>query len=205
MTGARGRILRLSAAVLFALAAIVSFIPASTAAPGKAQVDAAKARLAELQRSTDVLVELYDQAKLQLDETRAQLADLRKTKAEADAAAKKALADLQDRAVSAYTGMGSQLDAILDASSFADFTDRIQYMGALAQSDEDLATAADAASAQAQWAADELARTVADETRQRDALRQKIDAIKEAAAEQLALYQKLNKDYQAALAAQRAA
>ena len=205
MTGARGRILRLSMAAVFALAAVVSSVPTSTAAPSKAQVEAAKAKLAELNHRTDLLVEQYDQARLALEQTRSRLADLRKTKAEADAAAKQAMADLQERAVSAFTGMGSQLDAILDASSFADFTDRLQYMGALAQGDEDLAAKAEAAGAQARWAAEELTKTADDETRQRDALVAKIADIKDAAAEQQALFEKLDKDYQAALAAQRAA
>ena len=205
MAGRRVRILRLLTAVVFVLAAAVSSASISAAAPGKAQVEAAKAKLAELNHQTEVLVEQYDQARLELEQTRARLADLRKTKAEADAAAKQALADLQRRAVSAYTGVGSQLDAILDASSFADFTDRIQYMGALAQSDEDLAAKADTASAQAEWAASELTKTLDEETNQRDALQAKIAEIKDAAAEQQALFEKLNKDYQAALAAQRAA
>jgi cell wall-associated NlpC family hydrolase len=205
MIGTRRRIVRLFTAAVLVLVAVVSSIPASIASPSKSEVEAAQAKLAELNQKTELLVEQYNQAKLALEQTRARLADLRQTKADADAAATKALADLERRAVSAYTGMGSELDAILDASTFADFTDRIQYMGALAETDEDLAAAADAASAQAQWAAQEVSKAVADEVRQRDALQGRINDIREAAKEQQALYEKLNKSYHEALAAQRAA
>ncbi|HEV8564078.1 MAG TPA: NlpC/P60 family protein [Actinomycetota bacterium] len=205
MTGTRRRILRLTTAAVFVLVAVVSSLPASVAAPSKSDVEAAKAKLAELNRTTGLLVEEYNQAKLALEQTRARLADLRQTKADADAAKTKALADLERRAVSAYTGMGSELDAILGASTFADFTDRIQYMGALAETDEDLAAAADAASEQARWAAAEVSKTLAEEVRQRDALQTKITAIRDAVSEQQALYEKLNKDYHDALAARRAA
>jgi cell wall-associated NlpC family hydrolase len=205
MIGRRRRIVRLSAAAVLVFAAVVSSVPASVASPSKAQVDAAQAKLAELRLRTDQLVEQFNQAKLALEQTRTRLADLRQTKADADAAATKALADLERRAVSAYTGMGSELDAILGASNFADFTDRIQYMGALAQTDEDLAATADAASEQAQWAAAEVSKTVAEELRQREALQNKIGEIKSAVGEQQALYERLNKDYRDALAAERAA
>ena len=205
MTGARRRILRLCTAAVFVLVAVVSSVPASVAAPSKSQVQAAQAKLAELNHKTEVLVEEYNQARLALEQTRARLADLRQTKADADVAKTRALADLERRAVSAYTGMGSELDAILGASSFADFTDRIQYMGALAETDEDLAASADAASEQAQWAAEEVTKTVGEELQQRDALQDKISAIRDAATEQHALYEKLNKDYRDALAAERAA
>jgi cell wall-associated NlpC family hydrolase len=205
MTGVRRPIVRLLAAAVLVLAAVVSFVPASVAAPSKSQVDAAMVKLSELRQKTDLLVEEYNQSKLALEQTRSRLAELRQTKAAADTAKTRALADLERRAVSAYTGMGSELDAILGASSFADFTDRIQYMGALAETDEDLAAAADAASSEAQWAADEVSKAVQDELNQRDALQGKITDIRDAVAEQQTIYEKLNKDYRDALAAEAAA
>jgi cell wall-associated NlpC family hydrolase len=78
-------------------------------------------------------------------------------------------------------------------------------MGALAETDEDLAVAADAASERAAWAADEVSRALADEVRQRDALSDKVAEIRDAAAEQLTRYQQINQSYQDALAAERAA
>ncbi|HEY7400917.1 MAG TPA: NlpC/P60 family protein [Actinomycetota bacterium] len=205
MTGRGRRIERLVAAAVFVLLIAVSFVPASFAAPSKSQVEAAKAKLAELRQRTDLLVEQYNQAKLALDQTRQRLADLRQTKADADAEAAKAMADLERRAVSAYTGMGSELDAILGATTFADFSDRIQYVGALAETDEDLAATADAAGERARWAAAEVAKALADQKSQQEALQAKIGEIKQAAADQLATYSRLNDSYQTALAAERAA
>jgi len=205
MSGRRGRIVRLGVAAVFAFSAILGLTATSHAAPSKAQVDAAKAKLADLQQRISQLVEQYDQAQIAYQETQTQLANVRKAKADADKAARDAMAELSKRAVAAYTGMGSQLDSILGSSSFSELSDRVQYMGALAQSDEDLAAKADAASAQAQWAQQELTRTLQRQQEQRTALQNQIGQIKQAAAQQESLYQRLNKDYQAALAAERRA
>ncbi|MBI3649020.1 MAG: C40 family peptidase [Actinobacteria bacterium] len=205
MKAKRVRMLRLGVAAVFVLSAVLGSVSASTAAPSKAQVQAAKAKLQALDQKISLLVERYDQARNAYQQTLQELADVRKAKADADAQAQAALDELSQRAVAAYTGMGSQLDAILGASSFTEFSDRIEYMGAVAQSDEDLAAQAAAASAKAKWAAAELRTTLAKQQQQRDALQGQIDGIKKAAAEQAALYKKLNTGYQAALAAERLA
>jgi cell wall-associated NlpC family hydrolase len=205
MSGRRGRIVRLAVAAGFALSAILGFTATSHASPSKAQVDAAHAKLAALQQRISQLVEQYDQAKIAYAETQTKLANVRKTKADADAAARQAMAELSKRAVAAYTGMGSQLDSILGSSSFSELSDRVQFMGALAQSDEDLAAKADAASAQAEWARQELERTLQQQQQQRTSLENQISQIKQTASQQEQLYQRLNRDYQAALAAERQA
>jgi cell wall-associated NlpC family hydrolase len=205
MTGRRGRILRLCGAVVFALSVFLGSVATSQAAPTKGQVEAAKAKLAALQQKISGLVEQYDQAKIAYQETQQKLAEVRKTKAQADAEAKAAIDELSKRAVAAYTGMGSQLDSLLGSSNFSELSDRVQYMGALAQSDEDLAARADAASAQAQWAAQELERVQEQQRQQQASLQNQIAQIKQAAADQQALYQRLNRDYQAALRAERQA
>jgi cell wall-associated NlpC family hydrolase len=205
MIARRGRTLRLGIAVVFALSSFLGTIATSHAAPSKSQVESAKAKLAALQQKISLLVERYDQAKIAYQQTQQKLGDVRKTKAVADAQARAAISELSKRAVAAYTGMGSQLDSILGSSSFSDLSDRVQFMGALAQSDEDLAAKADAASAQAKWAAQELQRTLEQQQQQRTSLQNQISQIKKAAASQEALYQQLSRDYQAALQAERLA
>jgi peptidoglycan DL-endopeptidase CwlO len=205
MSARRGRRARLAVAVVFALSSFLGGITASHAAPTKSQVQSARAKLAALQQKISLLVEQYDQAKIAFEQTQQKLSDVRKTKAAADAQAKAAIDELSKRAVAAYTGMGSQLDSILGSSSFSDLSDRVQYMGALAQSDEDLAAKADAASTQARWAAQELQRTLDQQQQQRTSLQNQVSQIKSAAADQQALYQRLNRDYQAALRAERLA
>jgi cell wall-associated NlpC family hydrolase len=205
MTVQRGRRARLAVAVVFALSSFLGGITASHAAPTKSQVQSAKAKLAALQQKISLLVEQYDQAKIAYQQTQQKLSDVRRTKAAADAQAKAAIDELSKRAVAAYTGMGSQLDSILGSSSFSDLSDRVQYMGALAQSDSDLAAKADAASTQAQWAAEELQRTLDQQQQQRTSLQNQVSQIKKAAADQQTLYQRLNRDYQMALRAERLA
>jgi cell wall-associated NlpC family hydrolase len=205
MSARRGRSARLAVAALFALSSFLGSIAPSHAAPSKAQVQSAKAKLAALQQKISQLVEQYDQAKIAYQQTQQKLSDVRKTKAAADAQAKAAIEELSKRAVAAYTGMGSQLDSILGSSSFSDLSDRVQYMGALAQGDEDLAAKADAASAQAKWAEQELQRTLDQQQQQRTSLQNQVSQIKNAAADQQALYQRLNRDYQEALRAERLA
>ena len=130
----------------------------SSAAPSKAEVEAAKAKLDDLNRQLDQLVEQYNQAQVRLQETEAKLLDAKQAKQAADAIAARATAELSKRAVAAYTGMGSQLDVLLGADSFTEFSDRLQFMGALAQDDADLATEAQIAGQKSRWAAQAVRR-----------------------------------------------
>jgi cell wall-associated NlpC family hydrolase len=204
MSGKRTIVLRLFVAALLVLPLILGSVGAS-AAPSREQVEAAKAKLDDLNRHLEVLVEDYNQANARLDEARADMSAARRDRQRADAAASRALAELSDRAVAAYTGMGSQLDVLLGAESFAEFSDRLQFMGALAQGDADLALRADAAGEQAKRAASRY-RDAADEEQQLlDALAARKAEIESAIAEQEALYEELDRKYHDALAAQRAA
>ncbi len=204
MTGARKTILRLAVAVVFAVPTVLISTTA-VAHPSKSQVQSAKARLATLNHSLEVFVEQYDQAKLKLEQTQSHLADVRRAKARADAEAAAFRSELDQRAVAAYTGMGSQLNVLLGAQTFTDFSDRLQFMGALAQSDADLAAQADAAGARSRWAAQELAKTVAQQQQEQTALQQKIDQIKSSVSQQQRLYDQLNRSYNNFLSAERAA
>jgi cell wall-associated NlpC family hydrolase len=205
MRGRYERVVRLSTAAVLALSVIGAGIVDSAAAPSKADVQAAKAKLTQLQRNLDVMVEQYDQALTQLQNTRDRLAEIRRAKAQADAEAARAVGELSQRAVAAYTGMGSQLEAILGASTFTEFSDRVQYMGAVAQSDEDLATEADAASARAAYEAGELQKTLAKEQQQKQSLHSKIEQLRRATAQQETLYESIHRDYEAAVRAQQRA
>jgi len=205
MTRKRRLVARLSVAALLALPAIVGSLATPSAAISKQDVDAAKAKLATLNQSLDQMIEQYNQARIKLQQARenrdAALTALRN----AQAVQQKAESDLSARAVQAYTGMGSQLDAILGSSSFGEFSDRIEFLGAVAQSDADLAAKAESAAQQARWASQRYAASVQTFDQQQSQLQQKVSSIKSAVQQQTALYQKLQKDYQDALAAERAA
>ena len=205
MTEKRRRVLRVVATIAIALPAFLGNLSSTSAAPSKADVAAAKAKLATLNQQLSGLVEQYDQAMVALQAAQSKLADARSQVQAAQAADAKAQADLSARAVQAFTGVGSQVDVLLGASSMTEFSDRLEFMGALAQNDADLATAAQSAAQKAKWAADQFDAAVAQEQKLRDSLQSKVGSIKSAVAQQTALYQQLNKDYQTALAAERAA
>ena len=68
------------------------------------------------------------------------------------------------------SGAGSQLEGLLGAEDFNDFSDRLQYAGELAQNDADLAAKADAAGERAQWAAEQYASVAAEQKKAIEAL-----------------------------------
>lgn len=151
MTGAPRRFARLAIAALLVLPVIGSTLSVS-AAPSKQEVDDAKAQLEAMGHDLERVIEDWNLARVKLTEAKARLAETQQMLAEAEAEAEEARERLETRAVEAYTGMGSQIDVLLDADDLTDFSDRLQFMGAIAQSDADLATAADAAGQRADWA-----------------------------------------------------
>lgn len=205
MTSSRKTILRLAVAALFALPTIALSVSISSAAPSKQEVQAARAKLDVLNRRLDLLVELYNQAQVRLQETQAKLDGAQHAKQVAETAAARATSELSKRAVAAYTGMGSQLDVLLGAESFTEFSDRLQFMGALAQNDADLAAQAEIARQRAKWAAGQYGEALKERQATLDELASRKSEIESGIADQEALYSTLNKNYQAALAAEAAA
>jgi cell wall-associated NlpC family hydrolase len=209
MTGTRTRIARLVAAVVFALPALLSGLSLSSlAAPSARDVEAAKERLASLQHDFETLAERYNDAKYRLSLTEQKLAEAKDERQTAEAKARRAEDRLAQRAVQAYVGTGSQVDSLLGAESIAEFSDRLEFMGAVAENDAAIAGAAKNARQEADWAADRYADAVAERQRQVREIRGQIDRLDSMIDEQASLYKKLDQDrqaYLAALAAQRAA
>ncbi len=205
MPGRSRRGVRIAVAIALALPAFLGSLGSSSAAPTKQEVEAAKAELDQINQQLSLLVERYNQAAEALRSSQAKLAEARTQVQRFQAEAEAARAALSARARAAYIGAGSQMDALLGATSFTDFSDRLEFMGQIAASDNDLANRADVAAQQARWAADRFAEAVAEEQKQREAMQSKVDAIKKAAAEQAALYRSKDQAYQAALAAEKAA
>jgi peptidoglycan DL-endopeptidase CwlO len=206
MTGRRRHVAaRLAMAVLIASSAIIGAATISSAAPSREEVERAKARLDQLNQELSLLVERYNQAQIRLQEVQGRLADVRQQAEEAQAAADRAIASLNTSAARAYTGVGSQIATLFEATSIADFSDRLEFIGSMAQADTDLALAADLARQEARWTAEELAATVEERQnllkqigRDRDVIESRIDEARD-------LYETLDREFQEALAAQRAA
>jgi cell wall-associated NlpC family hydrolase len=206
MGGTRARLARLlAAAILVVPAAFFASTVVSHAAPSKADVAAAKERLDELEHQLEVAEEQYNDALVRLQAVQARLADAKRMKDDAEAQAAASQRRLSDRAVQAYTGMGSQIGSLLDAQNLGDFSDRLQFMGAIAQSDADLASVADASAQRAQWAADQYAQVVAERQANLDEMSRRLDEIQTMLSEQKSLYEQTNADYQSYVRAQELA
>ncbi len=197
---------RLTAAVLITLTASIGLPTSlSSAAPNQQDVEAAKDRLDALNLELEQLVEEYNQARIHLQEVQDRLREVQDEARRAESQAERAVSSLNDNAARAYRGMGSQFAVLFDATSLGDFSDRLEFIGNMAQADADLATQAQLAQQQAWWTADEL-RAAAEERRSvLDDLASKRDQIESRVDEARGLYDELNREYHEAQAAARAA
>jgi len=205
MTGTRTKVTRLVIAALLVLPAVVASVTPSLAAPSKQEVDAAKARLAQLQEQFAALNEQWNEARYQLQQAHEHLDEAKamKDSAEADAAA--ARAQLAERAVQAYTDMGSQYEALLSATSMTEFSDRLEFLGAITQTDSDLAAQADEAAQRAEWATQEYDRAVADAQSKADEMSAQRTQAQNNLNEQEQVASQLSADYSQWLQAQQQA
>jgi murein DD-endopeptidase MepM/ murein hydrolase activator NlpD len=90
---------------------------------------------AELDRATA----RWNEAEFRLDTTRAEIADARIRIGRLEARVRAIEARLNLRAVIAFTnGPASTIDLLLSSGSFTDFTDRLEFLGSMAQEDGDL-------------------------------------------------------------------
>jgi cell wall-associated NlpC family hydrolase len=196
---------RLAIVSAFVVAAIVASGGLSAAAPTRAEVEAARAELDALNERLSLLVEEYNVARVKLQAVEGRLAEVRVTMREASATAEAARRALESRAVSAFTGIGGELDSILGAGSFSEFTDRLEFLGTIAEDDVELAALAERARQEAEWAAGRLERAV----EQRTALVERIDAktteIRDAIADQEALVERYEDELARAQEARRQA
>ncbi|MEX0985686.1 MAG: C40 family peptidase [Actinomycetota bacterium] len=176
----------------------------ASAAPSEQEVADAKAEADRLGHELETKIEAYNDAKYQLSLTQQLLADAKARMDAAEAEATAARTQLSDRAVEAYTGMGSQLDVLLEAQDFSQFSDRLTFMGAIAEADAAIAASADASGQKAEWAAQEYADAVATAQGHLDAMSDDRADIEAMLARQEELYQTLNVEYEDYLAAQAA-
>ena len=196
---------RLSIAVLLAASATTGAVTLSSAAPSREEVEQARARLDSLNRELDLMVEQYNQARIKLQEVQARLADVRAQAQRAQATADRAINSLNANAARAYRGVGSQIAELFESASLADFSDRLEFIGSMAQADSDLAVEAESAQQEARWTAAELKATAEERQGIVDALAAKQDQIESRVAEARDLYEELDRKYHEALAAEAAA
>ena len=210
MSGTGKRTTRLLLAALLALSAIVVSISPSSAAPGvdesKHQLEAAKAKLADLNQKFTQLVEDFNFARYQLSLTQEKLDAAQAIVDRANAAAQDAQAALATRAVAAYQGgTGSALAMLLGSQDFTDFTDRLEFLNQMAAKDADLASEAQVTGEEAHRAAEDLLVLKADQKEKADSLAAAKELIAKNISAQQGVVSKYQTQYEEALAAQQAA
>ncbi|HMC36641.1 MAG TPA: hypothetical protein VKK30_02110, partial [Actinomycetota bacterium] len=133
-----------------------TFAVPSLARPTKQQLAQAQARLDSLNRSLSLLVEQYDQTSIKLQAAEQQRNDAQAKAVAAAAAAGQARAQLAARAAAAYEGAGSEIDILLGSSSLSQFSERLEFLNAVARQDVDAATRAQVSRQASLWAAQQL-------------------------------------------------
>ena len=119
------------------VAATLGVIPAF--AGTKDRLDAAKAELAKVQAELDRATAQWHSAVMRLEATQAQILDARVRIRRLEDRVAAAGARLDCRAVMAFTnGPASTIDLLLSSGSFTDFSDRLEFLGSIAQGDADL-------------------------------------------------------------------
>lgn len=105
----------------------------------KEELDAAKAELARVQTELDRATARWNEAASRLDVTRGEIVDTRMRIGRLEGRVAAIEARLNRRAVIAFTnGPASTIDLLLSSGSFTDFTDRLEFLGSMAQEDGDL-------------------------------------------------------------------
>ena len=197
--------MQLGAVSLIMVLASIGATSLSSASPSKQDVADAKQRLDSLNGELSVVVEQFNLARIRLVQAEQHLEETREEATRARARADDALAELNDRAGRVYQGFQSQWSTLLEASSIADFSDRIEFMGQLAQADADLATTASNEQREALWLADELEKTVEERRSILQDIERKQAEIRSLIDQAQKTYEELGRKYRDALAAERAA
>ena len=196
---------RLGATAVVVLSVSLLLAPLSSAAPSRQDVARAKAELDRLNHRVSLLVEEYNQARLELEQVQGRLDEAKEAADLAQATADSAMDSLNQNASIAYQGVGSQFEALLEAESLAEFSDRLEFIGSMAQADADLANEAEQAQQEARWSAEELRAALEEQRQLLDGIKEKETEIRDAAAEARAFYESLNRKYQQHLEALRRA
>ena len=191
---ARARLARLGGAALLCVTLILGGGTVSSARPSHADLEAAKAKLNDLNRHLDLLVEQYDQARIKLRSAQEKLVNARKEAARAESEHRAAQQLLSARAAAAYEGTGSALEALLGATSLSDFTDRLEFVNSVAQQDADAANQAAIKGQEAIRARQRLNTAIAEQQKVLGDLRAKTSEIKGSIAQQQDLVSQLEKE-----------
>jgi murein DD-endopeptidase MepM/ murein hydrolase activator NlpD len=106
----------------------------------KDQLDAARAELAQIQAELNRATADWQSAVGRLDQTKAEILQARVRIGTIERRLERIDERLANRAVVAFTnGPASTIDLLLSSASFTEFSDRLEFLGSVAQDDVDLA------------------------------------------------------------------
>lgn len=201
LTTARRTTLRTFLA-LIVVGSTLGVIPAL--AGTKDDLDAAKAELADVQAELDRATARLNEAETRLYATRSDISDTRLRIRQLEDRVDGIEARLSRRAVLAFThGPASTIDLLLSSGSFSDFSDRLEFLGSMAQGDVDLVVEKEVAQEELRRIRDNLLELEEAQAAQAAALRDieaDIDAQLERISDRVA---SLTAKYKEELAAQR--
>jgi murein DD-endopeptidase MepM/ murein hydrolase activator NlpD len=104
------------------------------------ELDRAEAELADVQADLDRATAAWHSATVRLDATIVDIAETRNRISDLELRLERIDARLARRAVAAFTsGPASTIDILLSSASFTEFSDRLEFLGSVAQDDVDLA------------------------------------------------------------------
>jgi cell wall-associated NlpC family hydrolase len=191
--------------VAVAALSVFSFIAPSSADPSRQDVSEARDRLEALNGELSVLTEELNLARLRLQTVSERLAATRAEAAAAKDRAEEAVDALNENSREAYIGFPAELSTLLTADSVSDLSDRMEFLGRLAQADADAATRASTLQQQATWLADDLAQVLEERRYALDEIERRQAAIRDRIGDARADYRALSERYERALAAAEAA
>jgi murein DD-endopeptidase MepM/ murein hydrolase activator NlpD len=144
---------------MLALAMVVGAVIASPAfADTKSQLDAAKRALDAAQARLDQATAAWQAAEARLSQTRDEITATRSAIDRLQRTVDRIQARLQRRAVLAFeNGAAGTIDLLLSSSSFTEFSDRVEFLGSMAQADSDLVLEREVATEQLQREQQDLA------------------------------------------------
>ncbi|HEX9121983.1 MAG TPA: peptidoglycan DD-metalloendopeptidase family protein [Actinomycetota bacterium] len=147
-TTARHMIVR----ALLALALVAGAAVASPAfADTKSQLDSAKRALGAAQARLDQATAAWQAAEARLNQTRNDITSTRAAIDQLQRTVDRIQARLQRRAVLAFeNGPAGTIDLLLSSGSFTEFSDRVEFLGSMAQADTDLVLEREVATEQLQ-------------------------------------------------------
>lgn len=170
----------------------------------KDDLDEAKRELARIEAELDRATVRWHSAVDRLETTRLEVVDTRSRIRGLEERVDAIQTRLERRAVIAFTnGPASTIDLLLSSGSFTDFTDRLEFLGSMAQSDVDLVLEQEVAQEELRRKRNDLLELQQDQADQAEELRAVQQEIDENFDRADALVARLTEKYRAELAARK--